>query len=255
LDLFLAEGGKAVSCENESSVRAPTFAELVTKLEAVRFWKRSDGVIESADIDWTVTVPLAIEFVPSALLTETPISGRWPRSFRSFARQIESLGLPTQPYIGSSATQVASFLVAEFRRAIQERLKLGPKGKGVRIDLQNEYDFQNLFYLTVKPWLPGLAREDITIRYDEQEKKADFNLLDNQLIWELKHVKDANTKAAVIKTLPGLSRFYSAHPNVRVAIFAILVDKNVDLDDAKWEADFSFVENQPEVWTRIFRNS
>ena len=45
------------------------------------------------------------------------------------------------------------------------------------------------------------------------------------------------------------------HPNVRVAIFAILVEIDVDLDDAKWEADFSFRENQPEVWTRIFRNS
>src|ERR1700733_11258245 len=31
LDLFLAEGGKAVSCQNESSVRAPTFGELVNK--------------------------------------------------------------------------------------------------------------------------------------------------------------------------------------------------------------------------------
>ena len=254
LDLFLAEGGKAVSCENESSVRAPKFRELISKLEAVRFWKRSDGVIESADIDWTVTVPIDVEFVPSALLTGTPISGRWPRSFRSFAHQIELLGLPTRPYIGSSAAEVASFLVDEFRRAMEARSSLGAKGKGLRVDLQNEYDFQNLFYLTVKPWLSGLGREDVTIRYDGQEKKADFNLFSNQLIWELKHVEDANTKGAVVKTLAGLSNFYSAHPNVRVAIFAILVDKDVDLDIAKWEADFSFRENQPEVWTRIFRN-
>lgn len=255
LDLFLAEGGKAVSCENESSVRAATFGELVTKLEAICFWRRSEGVIESADIDWTVTVPVDIEFVPTALVTGTPISGRWPRSFRSFAQQIESLGLPTQPYIAASATEIASFLIAELGRAMEARSKLGPRGTGLKIDLKNEYDFQNLFYLTVKPWLPGLGREDVTIRYDGQEKKADFNLFSSQLIWELKHVKDANTKASVVKTLAGLSKFYSTHPNVRVAIFAILVEKDVGLDDAKWEADFSFRENQPEVWTRIFRNS
>jgi len=255
LDLFLAEGGKAVSCENESSVRAPTFGELVRKLEAVRFWKRSGGVIESADIDWTVTVPMDVEFVPTAMLTGTPIPGRWPRSFRSFARQIDSLGLPTQPYIGSAASDVAAFLVDEFRRAMEARLNLGPKGRGLSIDLQNEYDFQNLFYLTVKPWLPGLGREDVTIRYDGQEKKADFNLFSNQLIWELKHVKDANTKGAVVKTLAGLSNFYTAHPNVRVAIFAILVNKDVELDNSKWEEDFSFREIQPQIWTRIFRNS
>ncbi len=80
-------------------------------------------------------------------------------------------------------------------------------------------------------------------------------MFSNQLIWELKHVKDANTKGAVVKTLAGLGNFYKTHPNVRVAIFAILVEKDLDLDDAKWESDFSFRENQPEVWTRLFRNS
>jgi len=71
----------------------------------------------------------------------------------------------------------------------------------------------------------------------------------------LKHVKDANTKALVIKTLAGLSNFYSSHPNIRVLILAILVEKDVDLDDSKWESDFTFRTNQPEVWTRIFRKS
>jgi len=233
LDLFLAEEGKA-----------PSFDELVTQLEAIRFWRSSGGVIESADIDWTVTVPIEVEFVTTALLTGTPISGRWPRSFRSFALQIESLGLPTQPYIGPSAAEVASFIVAAFRRAMDARLRLGPKGVGVSVNLQNEYDFQNLFYLTVKPWLPGLGREDVTVRYDGQDKRADFNLFSNQVIWELKHVKDANTKSAVAKTLAGLSNFYSAQGNVRIVIFTILVDKDVDLDDAKWEADFSFREGR-----------
>src|ERR1700722_2960965 len=85
LDLFLAEGGKAVSCENESSVRGTTFGELVAKLEAVCFWRRSEGVIESADVDWTIKVPVDVNFAPTALITGTPIPGTWPRSFRSFA--------------------------------------------------------------------------------------------------------------------------------------------------------------------------
>jgi hypothetical protein len=58
-----------------------------------------------------------------------------------------------------------------------------------------------------------------------------------------------------VKVLLGALRdFYSLHPNVRLIIFAILVEKDVDLDESKWEADFSFTDNQPEVWTRIFRN-
>jgi REase_DpnII-MboI/Nucleotidyltransferase domain len=254
LDLFLAEGGKAVSCENESSVRAASFAELVTKLEAVCFWKRSEGIVETADIDWDVTVPIAVDFIPTALVTGVPVSGRWPRSFRSFAREIESLDLPVQPYLGATAAEIADFLITELRRAMKARSELTPKGKGIQAELRSEYDFQNLFYLTVKPWLPGLGREDVTIRFDGQEKKADFNLFSSQMIWEMKHVKDANTKASVVKTLAGLSEFYRQHPNVRVAIFAILVEENVDLDDLKWEADFSHQRNQTLVLTRIFRN-
>lgn len=45
LDLFVAEGGKAVSCANESHVRATSFGELVTRLEAVRFWNWSEGLL------------------------------------------------------------------------------------------------------------------------------------------------------------------------------------------------------------------
>jgi len=255
LDLFLAEGGKAVSCENESSVRAATFRELVAKLEAECFWRRSEGVIESADIDWTIKVPVDVNVAPTALVTGTPIPGTWPRSFRSFAQQIESIGLPTEPYLGATAKDIARFLIGEVRRAMEAQPKLAPKGKGVKVELNNEYDFQNLFYLTVKPWLPGLGREEVTIRYDGQDKRADFNLFSSQMVWELKHVKDANTKALVIKTLAGLSNFYSSHPNIRVLILAILVEKDVDLDDSKWESDFTFRTNQPEVWTRIFRKS
>jgi hypothetical protein len=255
LDLFTADGGKAVSCENESYVSAASFSELVKKLEAVCFWKRTEGVLDDADIDWIVRIPTDVTFIPTVLKSGSPVAGSWMRSFRSFAEEVESLGLPTRPYLGFTPIEVGRFLLDVFRRAVQDRSRLNVKGKGIELVIRDEYDFQNLFYLTVKPWLPGLGREEITIRYDGQNKIADFNLFSNQLIWELKHIKDASTMAAVAKSLSGLSNFYSNHPNVRLIIFVILVEKDVSLDDAKWEADFSFSEHQPEVWTRIFRNS
>lgn len=255
LDLFLADGGKAVSCENESFVRAATFAELVTKLEAICFWKRREGVLDSADIDWLVSIPTDVNFKPTVLNSSSPISGTWVRSFRSFLEQIAAAKLPTQPYIGSTPKEAGQFVTNLFRLALEARSNLNSKGKGITINLQNEYDFQNLFYMNIKPWLPGLGREEITICYDSQDKRADFNLFSNQVIWELKHIKDANTKAAVGKSLSGLSNFYQAHANVRLIIFAILVEKDVELDDSKWESDYSFTNNEPEVWTRIFRNA
>lgn len=255
LDLFVAEGGKAVSCENESFVRAATFPELAAKLEAVCFWRRSEGLLDSADIDWLVSIPTDVDFVPTALNNGAPLSGTWVRSFRSFAEQIQGLGLPMKPYMGNTPKEVGNFLIDVLHRAMDGRSKLAPRGKAIQLKLQNEYDFQNFFYLTVKPWLAGLGREDVTIRYDGQDKRADFNLFGSQLIWELKHVKDASTQAAVVKSLSGLKEFYSQHPNVHLVIFAILVEKDVNMDDAKWESDYSFTEKDPEVWTRIFRNS
>lgn len=252
LDLFVADGGKAISCANESFVQAESFGALVSRLEAILFWKKSEGPVV-ADIDWRFELPHAVGFVPTAMITEGPVSGIWPRSFRSHARDVEAAGLPIQPYIGSTIVEVANFLVLELQRAVTASADLNPKGKGLKVDLKTEYDFQNLFFLTVKPWLPGLAREELTIRYDGQDKVADFNLFSNQIVLELKHVRDSNTKAAVAKTLDGLSSFYASHPNIRVLIIAVLVANGVALDDSKWESDFSFTQRDPQVWTRIFR--
>ena len=81
LDLFVAEGGKAVSCANESHVRAASFKELVKRLEAVCFWNRSNGTLP-ADVDWKFEVPIGIDFKQTAMLTVEPIAGGWLPAFR-----------------------------------------------------------------------------------------------------------------------------------------------------------------------------
>jgi len=187
------------------------------------------------------------------MITNEPVPSTWPRSFRAYAREVEAAGLPVQPYIGSTVNEVAEFLVKTLHNVIVANGGLSPKGKGWKVRIQTEYDFQNLFFLAFKPWLPGLGREELTIRYDGQEKTADFNLFSNRIIFEMKYIRDAGTKAAVGKTLRGLSSFYEKHPNVQILVFAVLVAKGVKLDEAKWESDFSFPQRQPQVWTRMFR--
>jgi DpnII restriction endonuclease/nucleotidyltransferase-like protein len=255
LDLFFADGGRAVSCANESRVQAQSFGTLVARLEAVCFWTRDKGPLFEADINWKFRIPLGIEFIPTAMLTGEPVSGRWRPSLRAHLQEVEAAGLPIKPYIGSTPMDIADFLIAALRRLVIASRDLASKGKGWSVRIDTVYDFQNLFFLAFKPWLPGLGREDVTIRYDGQDKSADFNICGNQIILEMKYVRDANSKAAVAKTLSGLSNFYEMHPNVRVIVFAIFAAKNVELDDAKWESDFSYTEHQPQVWTRIFRES
>jgi REase_DpnII-MboI len=253
LDLFVAEGGKAVSCANESCVRANSLPELVDRLEAICFWTRSNGPMD-VDIDWQFRVHPLAEYPPTAMMSGEPIPGTWPRPFRAYARQIEAAGLPVQPYVGSTVNEVAEFLMKTLQKAVVASGNLSPRGKAWEGHLTTEYDFQNLFFLVFKPWLPGLGREEVTIHYDGQAKTADFNLFSNKIIFELKHISDAGTKAGVGKTLSGLGSFYAQHPNVQILIFAVLVAKGVELDEAKWESDFSFTQREPQVWTRIFRN-
>ena len=254
LDFFVAEGGKAVSCANESHVRADTFEELVTRLEAVCFWNKTAGLLE-ADIDWEIRLATGADFAPTSMTSLEPIAGGWSRSFQTHLKDVEAAGLPIRPYLGRNVHEIGELIVTALGNAVSQSKHLNPKGKGWEIVLKTEYDFQNLFFVTVKPWLPGLGREEIAIHYDGQEKRADFNLFGNQVIVELKHVTDAGTKAAVVKTLTGLQGFYATHANVRLLLFGILVDKDVELDALKWESDYSFTERTPQVWTRIFRSA
>jgi hypothetical protein len=76
--------------------------------------------------------------------------------------------------------------------------------------------------------LPGLGREEIAIRLDDQEKIADFDLFEKRLIIEMKFIDSAAKKAEVVKTLDGLSRFYAGNANVGCLLFIIFVKPNVD---------------------------
>lgn len=252
LDLFLVDGAKAVSVANESYVEAGTFEELIKQLAAIPFWSGDKGFLE-ADVEWDFTVAWGIDFQFTALISGTPESFNWSKELSRLFEFVKGQGLPHRPFIGMTADEAADFLIEILRRLLLELQQLDTKGKGVEVRFRTEYDLQNVFFLGVKPWLPGLARREVTIRYDGQDKSADFNVFGSQVVIEMKHIRDPNTKAAVAKTLSGLRDFYARHPNVRVLLFFILVNADVELDDSRWEADYSYPLNTPAVKTIILR--
>jgi Nucleotidyltransferase domain len=141
LDLFVAEGGMAVSCANESHVRADSFPELVARLEAVCFWNRAKG-LRLADIDWEFRLPVGVEFVPTAMITSSmitsePIAGGWLPSFRAHTKEVEAAGLPVRPYLGSNLVEVARFLVKTLRNAVDGSDDLNPRGTAWTIALNS----------------------------------------------------------------------------------------------------------------------
>ena len=257
LDLFLCRDNIAISCANESYIEAATFNKLIEKISATKLWAALDGFNQLFN-EWYFSVPVGAEFAPTAVLLSVEDYNVWAPRVRDFLRGIEQSGFPPRPFIGSTSFDVADTIVSAVRDAVKLLSNLEPRGKNTKLELHNEYDFQNLFFLIVKSWFPNLAREQMTVHYDGQDKIADFNFLNNRLIFELKHIRTNggnNNKALTLKTIAGLTDFYIRNSNVAILVNILLVDKNIGLDDRKIEEDYSFKSQSPEVWTVVVRNS
>lgn len=255
LDLFLCTDARAVSAANDSFVYAPTFEDLVGKLDAVRLWAR-DGGFEAFGFpipgNWTFQTAGQVDFVPTSL-PDGPIADlAWQQKIK----HAEAAGLPTQPFIGDTLTKAVAQISEIGRRMIFRSDQLGQRGvakSGWTVNLSSEYDCQNLFFTVVKPWLPGLSREEVVIHFDDQAKSADFSLFESRLVIEMKFIDSPGKKAEVVKTLDGLSRFYARNANIGCLLIIVFVKCDVTLDDARWEADYSFRTTAPQVVTIVVR--
>jgi len=257
LDLFVMENGRAESVANESFILEKNNSDLVSRLDAIELYRRGSGSsvffpkYKHQSIDRRVQFKLTV--LPGNSTEAYEI-----QALQKFFATANEHGLPSRPYIGISTSEACEFLVSVIRAiplANRNVSNYGSAKLGWTIKLASEYDFQNIFWITVKPWLAGLGREEVAITYDGKDKKADFNLFGSQLLIEFKHVKDAGDVRETTKTLAGLTDFYQRHPNVRVLLFAILVDPAVAMDDLKIETGYSFITQTPKVVTIVVRNN
>lgn len=256
LDLFILDDGKAVSVANESFLQAKDNDELIKRVDAVLLYDRHNGSSAELQRRKKIEVDKRINHELTSLPNGT--AEYWEVSaLQKYFKAARQNGLTVKPYLGVSTEEASEFLITVIRSLTEVSKTVTNHGQaktGWTKNLQSEYDFQNLFWITVKPWLPNLSREQTAIIYDGNKKQSDFSLFNDQLVLELKHIKDDGDKRETVKTLEGLKTFYTLHPNIRRLIFAILVDKTVDLDDKKWEADFSYPDEKPSVVTVIIRN-
>lgn len=255
LDLFLCTESRATSVANDSYVYAATFDALVSKLDALLLWTRYAGFAEFAfkgSGDWTFEVSSQVDFVPS-MLPDAAVGGA---TWQYKMQKVEALGLPSLPYIGDSLAKASTQIIEIARRMVIKPSDLGPRGNakaGWTVNLASEYDCQNLFFTVVKPWLPGLGREEVTIYFDDQKKLSDFSLFEGKLVIEMKFIDGTGKKAEVVKTLDGLARFYARNANVGALLFIIYVKEGVELDHRRWEQDYSTAATSPTVTTVVAR--
>lgn len=255
LDLFSMEGGQAVSYANESCISYSNQEDLLNHLNAVQLWDRDNGYSTTLDIEPIFEYRNDIEFKMTCL----PETFLKPENYDNKLIEIESQGLPIEPIIGENINAAADFLVKISERMIFEKIKFtksrGQSKNSWVNNLKSEYDFQDLFEIICKPFIPNLAREEVSIIYDGSKKLSDFSFFNSQIIIEMKHIKDTGSANNTVKTLSGLKDFYKQNSNIKVLLFIIYVEKNVDLDIVKWEKDFSILSTSPKVITKVIRNT
>ncbi len=256
LDLFILENGRATSVANESFIEAENNDELVKSVNAVLLYDKTTGTSTELkrrkQVEVDKRINHALTSLPNGTAEYFEIS-----ALKKYFKRAKENGLTAKPYIGSSTEEASEFIIEILKGLIPSSHSVTNHGQaktGWTKKLNDEYDFQNLFWIVVKPWLPNLSREDVELKYDGQEKRSDFNLFNNQLVIELKHIKNDGDKRSIVKTLAGLKDFYVQHPNIRTLVFGILVEDSVSLDDRKWESDFSYPANTPNVKTVVIRN-
>ncbi|TNI13816.1 nucleotidyltransferase domain-containing protein [Aeromonas veronii] len=255
LDLFTVSGGTATSCANESYISYSTQQELIERLDATLIWDKKTGFIEPANIKPFFVFRSDIGFKMSCL----PSSFYKASSYEDKLKEIERIGLPTLPIIGEDLRTAAHFLLNVAERMVFEKNKFsssrGQAKNSWITSLKTEYDFQDLFEIVCRPFIPNMAREEVTIIYDGSKKLSDFSFFHSQIIIEMKHIRTTSEVASTLKTLSGLSDFYKQNGNIKVLIFLIYINDGLNIDIARWEQDYSYNAQAPLIITKLIKNT
>lgn len=225
----------ARSLINGSSIVATT-GTVIQKVDAVSLWTRAESFSATFD-QWQQFTIIDATFIPTIF----PISRDFAEVANSYHKKLHDLGLP-DTHLGFDWRDVGRSLAVIVQHAVNVPARLGKRAKNISVAnlvFSDEYDFQNLIHLILRPWLPSLESEPFVIKYAGQEKNADFSILGNNLVIEAKVIRSATEQASVVKQLAGLADLYSTGPNIKCLLFLILVDVAVKLDCLKIEKDFS----------------
>ncbi|MBY5326887.1 nucleotidyltransferase domain-containing protein [Rhizobium leguminosarum] len=255
LDFFVATGGRAYSCANESSVAAPTFEDLVKKLDGILLWSKDGGFSNfefSMQSKWVFDTLRQSKFPASSL----PDFALWDDTWKDVMKKTEAERLPVRPFMGDTLDKVVAQITDVARKMVMKPEDLGGNGvgrAGWTVNLQTEYDCQNLFWTVVKPWIPELSKEPVIIRYQKQEKRADFAMVDGRLVIELKYIESETKKREVLKDLAGLSDFYQRNGNIRCLLLLIYYREEAVIDAMQLESDYSFFHTRPSVIAHLIK--
>lgn len=246
VDFFKSTDMKVAESAINGSAIISLEIPLNEKLDAIELWNLNDGFSTSFE-DWIQETRKGIRFETSIL----PLPTNPYECVSIYEKILSENNLPNST-LGLDWKQIGENLSKKIEIAltIPSKWKRGSSLKVINID--NEYDFQNLVEIVIKPWLPNLGREETVAHYDGQEKKIDFSINWNSILIEAKYIKDANTEAKALKEIEGVKKFYKSNTRVNLLLFWTFVKDGYSMDTHKIEIDFSDINNAPIIITKIF---
>lgn len=260
VDLFTSHDKLvAKSCINGSSISYKKhnergYTSLIDQLDAKKLWDKDTGFSNEfteweqktlADADFKMSI---IPTIASENITET---------IASIMAKLERYNIKTY-FAGSNYFEIANSIVTIIENTFNKPTKYQKKASNFSFDkirIANEYDFQNLIHLLIRPLFPDIESENCTITIDGNNKVADFGIHNNKIIIEAKWVDTVSKKNEVVKTISGLSNFYTENPNVKSLIFVVLYDESVTIDENCLKYRFSYEKSSPSIIVRFIKNT
>ena len=229
------------------------YNNLAEQLDAKLLWERQKGFATDFS-DWIQQTLNGINYQMS-VIPSYPIPD-FVETVNAALQSLEASGIKTY-YAGSTWIEISNEIIKLIKRGIRKPIKYQKRARCFSYDnikIQNEYDFQNMIQFILRPIFPDIESEPFIIKIDGNEKKADFAINGNKIVIEAKWVDDTNKKDSVLKTISGLSDFYTQNPNICSLIFLVLYKKDVSLDKDALEKVFSYEKSTPPIFVRFIES-
>jgi hypothetical protein len=225
---------------NGSSVISNKPGALFAELKAVLLWDNKQGFSDSFE-NWEQNTRK-----DTGLQTILPIPSGFEEAIQKFSASTEEHG-NANAFPESDWLDLLENLFQIIAQSIRTPEIFNARAKFIsngNFRLENENDLKLLIQVILNPWLPAV-----------ENSNADLSILQNKIIIVARYIKSNADVPGILKNLEGLKAFQKNNANTKGLLFVLLVNKEVDLDDAKIQSDFSQRISSPVILVGIIRNS
>ncbi len=259
VDLFLTTDYKlahsimngSVICFNEGKW---AYKDIIDQLDAILLWSSGNGFSTSFD-DWEQRSAIGVDFSMSIIPSNVTAVGNV--DVNKYIQKLKKEGIITY-YAGGSIGEITESIIKIVRNTFNIPSTYQKRAENFsfnKIKIENEYDFQNLIQFMLKPIFYDIESEPFMVKFDGNEKYADFALCNNKIVIEAKWINSESKEAEVLKTIEGLGDFYKKNPQIESLVFLLLYEKNMVFDKNKIEEKFTKKYEQCEVIVACIKNT